>query len=503
MSFALLSSVHKMARNRTMLFLLFIILFALVMRLINLDSDLWLDEVASVRRFAGGSPVMILTTYQTTNNHLLNSFFISAVTSTLGSDEWMLRAPAVVFGGLAVAAIFWLARRYFTPSISLLAALALAVAYQHIFFSQSVRGYSAYFLFAIISSAALARITDPAATRGRTLWMIGYIIAAWLGVMSHLTMAFIIAGHGVVALAALIMHARRGARLIPMITRLIVVYAAVGVVCLVTFAGIIPQALALLNNVYQVDQAAGYQALSLEFFQELLRTLSGNLSPLLLVVSIPAGIIGLFGALSLIRRDGVLLFALCVGPVLHFTLSAVRELVFSPRFLLVLLIPFILISLEVIRLIVQWLEHRVKATTPVSPLIWVIGVAAMLGALAFPLSTYYAFPKQPYTATIAHIETIRTTDQLVIAIDSTEQGFRYYGGSLGDNLVYVRTVEAFDQALALAGTRGAILVTSLERNLRVDVPDLYARIQADWQIESRFHASVGDGDLRVYTQITQ
>jgi len=91
----------------------------------------------------------------------------------------------------------------------------------------------------------------------------------------------------------------------------------------------------------------------------------------------------------------------------------------------------------------------------------------------------------------------------VIAIDSTEQGFRYYGGSLGDDLVYVRTVEAFDQALALAGTRGAILVTSLERNLRVDVPDLYARIQADWQIESRFHASVGDGDLRVYMQITQ
>jgi len=57
-----------------------------------------------------------------------------------------------------------------------------------------------------------------------------------------------------------------------------------------------------------------------------------------------------------------------------------------------------------------------------------------------------------------------------------------------------------DQALELAGTRGAILVTSLERNLSVDVPDLYARIQADWQIESRFRASVGDGDLRVYTR---
>ena len=490
----------KTASRRVLVWLLLITGLALLLRAINLNSDLWLDEIASVRNFSNASITTILTSYNSTNNHLLNSLLVRGMSSLIGTQEWMLRLPALFFGVLAVPSMFWLARRYFRPYASLIAALALAVAYQHIFFSQNARGYTAYFLFALISSASLSRglQTDQRA------WWLGYMVSALLGMMSHLTMSFLIAGHGLVALIWLISQRKTG-RLLPMLRRVISVYVILGTLCALVYFSVIQQALSLVSTVYQRDAAVGFQPVSLEFFAELVRSFSLSVSPLLLIAAIPAGLIGLIAAVSLLRRNWTLLVALSLGPVIHFAFSIVQGLAFSPRFLFVLLIPAILVGIEAIRLIAgvfyrpdSNITQKHEGAKLINRLVWIVGTLGLIGVLALPLRNYYDVPKQPYRTAIAYIESMRDTNQLVVAVDVTEQGFRYYGGAIADDVVYVRSVEALDQAIAQAGERGTIVVTTLERGLAISAPDLYARIHADWVQAARFRASVGDGDIYVY-----
>jgi hypothetical protein len=200
----------------------------------------------------------------------------------------------------------------------------------------------------------------------------------------------------------------------------------------------------------------------------------------------------------------------------HFGLSIVRDLQFSPRFLLILLIPAILVALEVLRLVSRTIASSGTRGLPgrtangfVRPTgirrglansVWVIGGAALVFGLALPLRTYYTMPKQAYTAAIAYVQSIRAHDQLVVSIHTNEQGFLYYGAAFGDALVYARTVEALEAAQAQAGEHGTILVTSLERGLSLDVPDLWAMIQQQYEQVARFPGSVGDGDMRVYIE---
>ncbi len=77
-----------------------------------------------------------------------------------GFNEFGLRLPSAIFGILAVAAIFFLARYMFSTKIGLLSAAFSAVLWAPLFYSQEARAYSALFLFSIITTRYLLEIVD-------------------------------------------------------------------------------------------------------------------------------------------------------------------------------------------------------------------------------------------------------------------------------------------------------------------------------------------------------
>lgn len=89
-----------------------------------------------------------------------------------------LRSLSLLIGLLAVAAIWWLARRLFParPRLHLLAGLLLAISPLHLFYSQEVRMYGLELLLGILSTGFAWQLTrGPASPRRAGL---GYVLAS-------------------------------------------------------------------------------------------------------------------------------------------------------------------------------------------------------------------------------------------------------------------------------------------------------------------------------------
>ena len=318
---------ERLSRRRASWLLAGVTLVALALRLIHLGDDLWVDEVYTVRQYASGSVRHILSTYHDPNNHLLNSLLVHAAVKTFGYREWAIRLPALVFGVATIPAFYGAARLVFDRLRSVLAAALLAVSFQHVFFSQNARGYAGYLLFGVLCTTFLAR----ALRADRLRWWIGYVATALLCLASVPTGAFIIVGHLLVVSIALISARRRGDPLLPLACRLTAVYAALGVLAVQLYAPVLAHAGSIVEDAWKHPQA-GFKPLTSGFAHQFGQSLTSGAGPLLLVVAIPVAIVGLLGALSVLRRDWALAVGLSLGPLLHVAVVIARRLAFSPRF---------------------------------------------------------------------------------------------------------------------------------------------------------------------------
>jgi len=169
-----------------------ILAVALGLRLYRLDSGLWLDEILTYVNYARLPFAEILTTYASENQHFLYSLMAHACFQLFGEGAWALRLPAVLFGVASVGALYLLGREVAGVREGLFAAALLTFSYHHVWFSQNARGYTGLLFFTILSSWLLIRAFNEDRP---SLWF-AYAGAAALGVYTHTTMMFVIAGHG-------------------------------------------------------------------------------------------------------------------------------------------------------------------------------------------------------------------------------------------------------------------------------------------------------------------
>lgn len=165
---------------------------ALALRLGNLDSDLWHDEVGTLLDFARPPLGDILTRFPNQNNHLLYSILAHFSLRIFGESAWALRLPAVLFGVGSLWALFLLGRRLIGTLPALLACALMTVSYHHIWFSQNARGYMGLLFFTLLATW----LWLEALSRNAWRWWLGYALAIWLGLLVHMTMAFVMAAHG-------------------------------------------------------------------------------------------------------------------------------------------------------------------------------------------------------------------------------------------------------------------------------------------------------------------
>lgn len=117
--------------------MLWVILLALFLRLINLNQSLWLDEALQFKSIAHFSLKDLLTVYLPGDFNPPLSYLVNFLFSKIfGYSEIALRLPSVIFGVLTVWLVSKISRGKIWP------ALLLATSGLHIYYSQEARMYS-------------------------------------------------------------------------------------------------------------------------------------------------------------------------------------------------------------------------------------------------------------------------------------------------------------------------------------------------------------------------
>ncbi len=492
-----------------------ITLLAIALRLYHADAELWLDEITPLLDYGGLSVPAVIGTYLRSNNHLLNTLLIKGMVAAFGEQAWSVRVPAIAFGVAAVPLVYGCARVVLSRRASLCAALLLAVSYHHIFFSQNARGYTAYLCWALLGTRALI---DALRHDRRRSWAL-FVVATVLGFAALLHAAFVFAAQGLVALGVVWQVRAQGGDAVARWRRVLVVFAIAGLVSLQLYAIALPDVLVVISSVYKL-QSTGFVFFSGEFAREMLRGLSDGFGGAARVAAVPVLLVAAAGFLALLRRSWVLAAMLVLPGVLTGTFLVVRGLTVSPRFFL-LWLPLTAITavvaldaaIEAMRghfrghfrgRLRGRLGERLCESPALAQRVLVGSVAGMALLSLASLQRYYAIPKQPYREAIAYIEQHRAPADPVIVLYLGEFGVRYHGARMGAPLEsryhFVRTMPALEAVMASRGTGHVWVLTTFERALRMDLPDIDGRLRRDWVERALFPGTIGDGGVRVWTE---
>jgi mannosyltransferase len=175
----------------TFIALAVIMALAAFLRIHELGShSLWNDELMSVS-YARSDGFWERLLRSTTTINMAFYYVVLHFWVMLGQSDFWVRLPSVIFGLLAIPAIYALGSHLFDKKVGLIAALLIAVHALHIEYSQEARSYSLVVLFAILSSLFFTRGIRRS-TPGN--W-IGYIIFSVLGVYTHVFGVLVILAH--------------------------------------------------------------------------------------------------------------------------------------------------------------------------------------------------------------------------------------------------------------------------------------------------------------------
>lgn len=164
-------------------------------RVVGLNGDLWMDEVFTLVSYVQPGLGAVVGDFTTDNQHMLYSLLAWLSLGLLGETPAALRSPALLFGVASVWATIRLGRGSLGVPDAWLAGTLLAVSYHHVWFSQNARGYTALLVATLLATDIFLRARQ---SRDARVWTV-YAVTVALGLWAHLTMIFVAAAHGAIA----------------------------------------------------------------------------------------------------------------------------------------------------------------------------------------------------------------------------------------------------------------------------------------------------------------
>lgn len=463
-----------------------IVLVALVVRLINLNSDYWADEISSLVLAFRLPLADVVRTYPGDAHHPLYSIFARVSLVAFGESPWSLRLPAVLFGAAAVPATYAVARLVASRTEALLASLVLAVSYHHVWFSQNARGYTLSAFLALLSTWALVRMLE----RGSwpLAWM--YALCAALAAYAHLTMVFVAVGQAMVAAVVIALPERGSRRIDWRIPASAFVLAAV--LTLLFYAPMLKQVLDFFLN--QPSQLLGKSTPSWAFregIRVLLLGIGGAGAALAVVVLIAGAAAGVLGLVSIFRTNRALALACVIPPLVVFAGALMGRGTMYPRFFffaagtaVIVLVRGLFASAELLR--------RRWARLP-APAIATACCAIVVGASIVSLRHNYRYPKQDFAGAMRYVLATKAAGDVVGFAGVL---FDPYPAVYGQNWPTIKSVDEID---ALRKRGRTWLIYTFPRYLGVDAPGLAAVVQRDCSERAVFRGTVGGGDMIICT----
>lgn len=123
--------------------LISILAFGLIIRLINLNQSLWLDEAINILAVQNYSFFDLITGYLKGDFHPPGwSVILWLWTQIFGISEVSIRMPSVIFGVLTIFIVYLIGKKLLSEKLGIIAALLICLNPLHIFYSQEARMYS-------------------------------------------------------------------------------------------------------------------------------------------------------------------------------------------------------------------------------------------------------------------------------------------------------------------------------------------------------------------------
>jgi len=468
---------------------------ALVLRLWQLDSDLWHDEIGTLLNFVRPSLGEIVTSFPNQNQHLLYSILAWASVGIFGESAWAIRLPAVFFGVGCIWGLFLLGRRVVGSREALLACALMTFSYHHVWFSQNARGYTGLLLFVLLGTW----LWLEALSRGELRWWVLYGLAVIMGLLMHMTMAFVVAAHGLLYLILLVssskrrsdegvrwsLEARAGWR--PIVTWLLS-----GSITLQLYALSLPEF--LNSGLHEVSRPSDWTN-PMWVVMETIRNLHFGVSGA--AVLLCGGALVLIGWLSILRRNfraGVLMVlpAVLVGATM---LGLGHNL--WPRFFFFSMGFALLIVVHGGMTAPRYFLSRIKALGSRERLAGGSGIALtclLITASAITVPRNYALPKQDFTGAREYVEGNRGPGDAVVTVGLAGVDYGYFA----PHWSVARTESELDAVRR--GQPMTWLVYTLPIEVKTRLPEIWNTIQKDFQVVKVFPGTLNDGEVYVCQQ---
>lgn len=457
------------------------------LRIIDLNSGLWLDEIMFLVNTVRHPLAQIVTVFPGDTQHPLYSILARLSIDLFGEHPWSLRLPAMILGTLSIPAIYMLGIAVTTQAEALIAAALLSVSYHHVWFSQDARGYTTLAFCALLSTIFLLE----GIRTGRRRSYILYAVAASLGIYTHLTMTFLVATHGIICAAHAASDWKKGLSLVKW-RRAIEAFVLTAVLTLLFYAPILTQVLHFFVRSPSTMVAVSTPRWAM---LEALRGLTLGLGSVGILVL--AALVVFCGAWSY-YRESRLVFSLFALPVALTAIGAfLGRGTMYPRFYFFLIGFAILFVVRGMVVVPRWLLARMPEGSAGVNIRLARGLSTALVTIlivgsAFSLVRNYKYPKQDYESAIRFVNAERQPgDPAVTAGATTFPIFEYYAEPW-------ESVESLEQLQAICSQgRPVWMVTTFPRYLESWRPSLAAMIRQKFEIIRVFPGTVGDGDVYV------
>jgi hypothetical protein len=463
-----------------------ILLTALLLRLYKLDAGIWFDEIVTYVSYMGRSFGEILTTYDNQNNHFLYTLLARLSFLIFGESVWALRLPAVLFGVGSIWALYLFACEVATWREGLLSAGLLTFSYHHVWFSQNARGYTALLFWTLLSSWLLIRALRKAEVR---LWLL-YGVTTALGLFTHISMAFVAFGQGVVWLGSIYGARKENRREIWLGG--ILGFAVASLLTFQLYSLVLPQAFnwqgAGVSSWRGTVAVAPWKS-PVWMMKELFR--AGNIS---LGSSVALGIALLVFVAGLIdfgRKKSPIIWLLMVPAFASIAVIMAVGSTLVPR-LLFFAMGFA--AIIVVRGLMVWsgcLSRMLRFDPVITQKVGVGLCACAIIVSAVSVSRAYE-PKQDYRGALEFVQKQRRPGDVILTVDLTALPYQRFYKVDWQN---VTTVEELD--LARSHGRRTWLVYTMPVVLQAAYPEIMQTIKTEFHTIKEFNGTLNGGNIVV------
>jgi len=458
-----------------------LLLVSMAVRLYQLGSGLWFDEIMTLKEYARLPYLEIVTRFESENQHFLYSLLAHSSILLFGESAWSLRLPAVLFGVGSIWAVYMLGAEVTDRKQAFLASALLAFSYHHLWFSQNARGYTGLLFWTLVSSWLLLRTLRKPDRRD---WIL-YAVACALGVYTHLTMGFVIAGQFIVCVLAMLAEYRRKEPvqwIYPAAG-----FALAGILILFLHIPVIGQMQSVIggSEVSVVTEWKNPLWTLSQFLQGLRVGFSTGLAGFIFLI------VALFGLVSYWKTRPEFVGLLFLPPVFGAVVTVGIGHHLWPRFFFFTFGFAVLVVIRGVFAAANWISRKINSPKLRGDFLGSVLSVSLIVLSAFSMISAYG-PKQDFGEALEFLERVSASNDQIVVVSLTSLPFRDY---YQKDWTEIKSAGELEEITTQPGRTW--LVYTFPEVLGSIYPDIMSMIRQDFSLVNEFPGTVQSGTIYV------